>query len=65
MIGGTWSVYPREYQEDFIRNIYDAHTTFSHLRPFIEGTFWDEEVGDIPEKEEKIKKQFAKFQLKK
>lgn len=39
VIGGTWSVYPREYQEDFIRNIYDAHTTFSDLRPFIEGTF--------------------------
>ena len=29
VIGGTWSVYPREYQEDFIRNIYDAHTAFS------------------------------------
>lgn len=29
IIGGTWSVYPRQYQEDFIRDIYDAHTTFS------------------------------------
>jgi elongator complex protein 3 len=29
IIWGTWSVYPREYQEDFIRNIYDAHTAFS------------------------------------
>ena len=29
IIGWTWSVYPREYQEDFIKNIYDAHTTFS------------------------------------
>ena len=29
VIGGTWSVYPREYQEDFIKNIYDAHTVFS------------------------------------
>ena len=28
IIGGTWSVYPREYQEDFIKNIYDAHTAF-------------------------------------
>ena len=28
VIGGTWSVYPREYQEDFIRQIYDAHTDF-------------------------------------
>ena len=30
IIGGTWSVYPREYQEDFIRNIYDAHTAFQY-----------------------------------
>lgn len=28
IIGGTWSVYPRAYQEDFIRAIYDAHTNF-------------------------------------
>lgn len=28
IIGGTWSVYPRKYQEDFIKNIYDAHTLF-------------------------------------
>ena len=28
IIGGTWSVYPREYQEDFLKNIYDAHTFF-------------------------------------
>ncbi len=30
IIGGTWSVYPRKYQEDFIRGIYDAHTAFSY-----------------------------------
>jgi elongator complex protein 3 len=29
IIWGTWSVYPREYQEQFIRDIYDAHTVFS------------------------------------
>lgn len=28
IIGGTWSVYPVSYQEDFIRQIYDAHTAF-------------------------------------
>ncbi len=28
IIGGTWSVYPQAYQEDFIRDIYDAHTAF-------------------------------------
>jgi len=29
IIWWTWSVYPKEYQEDFIKNIYDAHTLFS------------------------------------
>ena len=30
IIGGTWSVYPQAYQEDFIRDIYDAHTAFGY-----------------------------------
>ncbi len=30
IIGGTWSVYPLAYQEDFIRDIYDAHTAFGY-----------------------------------
>lgn len=30
IIGGTWSVYPLQYQEDFIRQIYDAHTAFEY-----------------------------------
>jgi elongator complex protein 3 len=30
IIGGTWSVYPVAYQEDFIRDIYDAHTAFGY-----------------------------------
>ena len=29
IIGGTWSVYPLKYQEEFIKNIYDAHTLFA------------------------------------
>jgi elongator complex protein 3 len=36
VIGGTWSVYPIEYQEDFMRGVYDAHTTYSEIRPWIE-----------------------------
>lgn len=28
IIGGTWSVYPLKYQEDFVKNIYDGHTLF-------------------------------------
>ncbi len=31
IIGWTWSVYPKEYQEEFIRNIYDAHTLFGEI----------------------------------
>lgn len=38
IIGGTWSVYPQLYQEMFIKAIYDAHTTYEELEPFIEGT---------------------------
>ena len=33
IIGGTWSVYPHEYQEDFIMKIYDAHTAFGYKKP--------------------------------
>ncbi len=29
IIGGTWSVYPQKYQENFVKNIYDAHTLFA------------------------------------
>lgn len=32
IIGGTWSVYPKAYQEDFVRGIYDAHTAFSYAK---------------------------------
>ncbi|MBX9809220.1 tRNA uridine(34) 5-carboxymethylaminomethyl modification radical SAM/GNAT enzyme Elp3 [Candidatus Gracilibacteria bacterium] len=30
IIGGTWSVYPVAYQEEFIKQIYDAHTAFGY-----------------------------------
>jgi len=36
IIGWTWSVYPVEYQEDFIKNIYDAHTGFDSKNIFLE-----------------------------
>jgi len=38
IIGGTWSVYPKLYQELFIKAIYDAHTLYEELEPFIEAT---------------------------
>ena len=52
IIGGTWSVYPEEYQEDFIRSIYDAHTTYPELRPFLQSV----EIGDDV---------FARFKIEK
>lgn len=30
IIGGTWSVYPQKYQEDFVKNIYDGHSFFTN-----------------------------------
>ena len=32
IIGGTWSAYPLLYQEAYIKDVYDAHTTYSELR---------------------------------
>ncbi len=55
VIGGTWSVYPREYQEDFIRSIYDAHTTYADLRPFLASV----ETGDDVFARFKIEKWFT------
>lgn len=52
VIGGTWSVYPQAYQEDFIRGIYDAHTTYTDLRPFLASA----ETGDDV---------FARFKIEK
>lgn len=31
IIGGSWSAYPKDFREDFVRNIYDAHTLFSDI----------------------------------
>ena len=33
VLGGTWSEYPTEYQEEFIRDIYYAANTLFHERP--------------------------------
>lgn len=52
VIGGTWSVYPESYKEDFIKNIYDAHTTYADLRPFLQS---DESGEDV----------FARFKIEK
>jgi len=54
IIGGTWSVYPKLYQELFIKAIYDAHTLYSELEPFIEAT----STGTDKFAEFKIKKGF-------
>ncbi len=38
IIGGTWSVYPLEYQHDFIKGIYDAFNTYDDMKQYIEDT---------------------------
>ncbi|MCP4523868.1 MAG: tRNA uridine(34) 5-carboxymethylaminomethyl modification radical SAM/GNAT enzyme Elp3 [Candidatus Gracilibacteria bacterium] len=36
IIGGTWSFYPKEYQEDFMKGIYDAFNTYDEMTKYIE-----------------------------
>ena len=43
IIGGTWSFYPKAYQEEFIQAVYDAHTTYSELRKHILSTSLESE----------------------
>ena len=38
IIWGTWSVYPKDYQESFIKGIYDACNTYKEMKGFIEET---------------------------
>lgn len=51
IIGGTWSFYPKKYQEDFIKGIYDAFNSYYDMKPFIEKTDFS-------------KDRFASFKLK-
>jgi len=38
IIGGTWSVYPKKYQEAFMKGIYDAFNTYDEMKEYIEKT---------------------------
>lgn len=38
IIWGTWSFYPKKYQEDFIKWIYDAFNSYEEMKPHIEKT---------------------------
>jgi len=38
IIGWTWSVYPAEYREMFIKAIYDAFNTYDEMKVFLEKT---------------------------
>ncbi|MDD5769801.1 MAG: tRNA uridine(34) 5-carboxymethylaminomethyl modification radical SAM/GNAT enzyme Elp3 [Candidatus Gracilibacteria bacterium] len=38
IIGGTWSVYPKNYKDEFIKGIYDAFNTYDEMKDFIETT---------------------------
>ena len=39
IIGGTWSFYPLEYQESFMKWIYDAFNTYDEMSKYIEKTY--------------------------
>ena len=38
IIWWTWSFYPKDYQEDFIKAIYDAFNSYEDMKPHIEKT---------------------------
>ncbi|MDD2566223.1 MAG: tRNA uridine(34) 5-carboxymethylaminomethyl modification radical SAM/GNAT enzyme Elp3 [Candidatus Gracilibacteria bacterium] len=38
IIGGTWSNYPMEYRENYIKDLYDAHSSYEELRKHIVAT---------------------------
>ena len=38
IIGWTWSVYPLEYQEMFIKAVYDAFNTYDDMKEYLEKT---------------------------
>lgn len=52
IIGGTWSFYPKKYQEEFIKWIYDAFNSYYEMKDFIESTDLSSE-------------RFASFKIKK
>lgn len=35
VIGGTWTVYPKEYQESVMKGIYDGHTLYEDISEFV------------------------------
>jgi len=41
IIGGTWSFYPKEYQEGFIKAIYDAFNSYEEMKQHIEKTNYE------------------------
>jgi elongator complex protein 3 len=51
IIWGTWSFYPKKYQEEFIKGIYDAFNSYEDMKPHIEKTNYDHD-------------RFASFKLK-
>lgn len=52
IIGWTWSVYPKAYQEDFIKWIYNAFNTYDEMKENIEETdLWSERFASFKLKE--------------
>lgn len=52
IIGGTWSVYPKAYRDEFIKWIYDAFNTYDEMKEHIEDTdLWSEKFASFKLKE--------------
>ncbi len=45
IIGGTWSVYPKKYRDDFVKNIYDAHTLFVSGKKYRDGSLFQKNTS--------------------
>jgi len=48
IIGGTWSFYPKKYQEEFIKWIYDAFNSYDEMKKHIRKTdLWSERFASF------------------
>ncbi|KAF7456151.1 putative elongator complex protein 3 [Cryptosporidium felis] len=52
VLGGTWSGYPRDYQRNFIRDIYYAANTFTNKISTNDGDYTDRDKLSLPEEVE-------------
>lgn len=58
IIGGTWSIYPEEYRENYIKDVFDAHSSYEELKENIISTetSWEKFASFKIKKDFQIKK---------